>query len=160
MGDMKNGVKELLLRQITKRERITLTRGRHQYLGLFLMMLFASTSFYLIYDLFLTGDYNFLKTTLVLSSVLILLIASKLCFSLADVAINRDVLFMNQLFVPCRVISLEDINEVKTYQFSWFTITKLKYTCKCDNRRIIFVKWIKKSDWCPEEIIKFVCNPV
>ena len=157
---MKKGVKELLLRQITKRERITLTRGGHQYLGLFLMILFAATSIYLIYDLFVTSDYSLIKLMIVFSSVVILLIASRLCFSLADVAINRDVLFMNQLFVPCRVISLEDIDDVKTYQFSWFTITRLKYTCKCSNRNIVFVKWIKKSEWCPDEIIKFVCNPV
>lgn len=157
---MKNGTKELLLRKITKRERITLTKGRHQYLGLFLMILFLSSFVYLVYDLFQNDAFNLLKIILVLSSIAILFFASKISFILADVAINRDVLFMNQLFVPCRVISLEDIDEVKTYKFSWFTITKLNYTCKSNNRKIIFLRCIKKSDWCPDEIIKFVCNPV
>lgn len=157
---MTNGVRELLLLKITKRERITLTRGRHQYLGLSLMLLFATTSIYLLYDFFILSDFNWMNSIFVLALVVTLMTAARLCFSLADVAINKDVLFMNQLFVPCRVISLEEINEVKTYQFSWFTITKLKYTCNCSNRNIVFVKWIGKSDWCPEEIIKFVCNPV
>lgn len=157
---MKNGVRELLLRKITKRERITLTRGRHQYLGLSLMLLFATTSIYLLYEFFIMSDFNWINSIFVLILVGILMLAARLCFSLADVAINNDVLFMNQLFVPCRVISLEDIAEVKTYQFSWFTLTTLKYTCNCSKRNIVFVKWIKKSDWCPEEIIKFVCNPV
>ena len=157
---MKNGVQELLLRQITKRERISLTKGRHQYLGLFLMILFASTSGFLVFDLFLGSDFNIVKTLLVICSIGILIIAAKLCFSLADVAINRDVLFMNQLFIPCRVISLEEIEEVKTYKFSLFTITQLKYISKSGKRKIIFLKFIKKADWCPDRIIKFVCNPV
>lgn len=157
---MKNGVKELLLRQITKRERITITRGRHQYLGIFLMTLFSAITFYLIYDLFVHVDFQVSKVLLALTSVLILILASRLSFKLADVAINRDVLFMNQLFAPCRVISLEDIDDVKTYQFIWFTITKLNYTCKSTNHQIIFIKLIKKADWCPDEIIKFICKPV
>lgn len=157
---MKNGVREILLRQITKRERITITRGRHQYLGLFLMAMFIATAIIITYDLFSSGDFSLFKLLISSISVIILLFASKFCFILADVAINRDVLFMNQLFAPCKVISLEEIDLVKTYQFSWFTITTLKYTCKSDNRKIMFVKCIKKSESNPEEIIKFICNPV
>ncbi len=157
---MNMGIEEMLLRQIRKRERITLTRGGHQFIGLSLMILFIITSIYLMNDLFLVQDFNWIKLFFVISSLVILFIASKLCFSLADVAINRDVLFMNKLFTPCRVISLEDINEVKTYRFSLFTITKLTYTCKSKNNKVIFLKCLKKKEWSPDEIIKFVCNPV
>lgn len=150
----------MLQRQITKRERITITKGRHQYLGLFLMAFSFFVTIYFLYDLFTSGGFNLSNFILTTSSFLVLLLVFKFSLKLADVAINRDVLFMNQLFAPCRVISLEDIDDVKTFQVLWFTVTTLRYTAKSKSQKIIFLKFIKKADWCPEEIIKFVCNPV
>lgn len=156
---MNSEVRELLLRKISKKEKISITTGLHQYFGLTILLLSVSGAVISITLLNETSIWTAHYWLLVAGIVLITFLIYRLCMNMADIAIKEDILFVNQLFLPCKVVSIDNLTKVKTYNFWLTTITLIRFTEDERKRQVLLFKSVRNSEHQPENIIKFICNP-
>ena len=157
-NSINTGVREKLLHKISKRERIQITSGKHQYISFSLMLIYALVvltviSFY-IYGKGLTWEliaYSFVLFSLFLPLY-------RVCRKMADIAVKGDILLINQIFCPCKVTSIKSVRAVKTRSFLKFSVTSLTYFLDGSKGKIILFERLKSGRDEPEAIIKFIRN--
>lgn len=158
-GDYTNtGIQEKLLQKISKRERIQITSGKHQYVSFSLILFYAafvlSTIFFYVYRNGITWKLIFISAAFMLLFYPLYMI----CRKMADIAVKGDILLINQSFSPCKVTSIKSVRAVRTRSFLHFSVTSLTYILDGSKGNIILLERQRSSRSKPEEIIKFIRN--
>lgn len=151
------GVQEKLLQKISKRERIQITSGKHQYISFSLLVVYAliiasTVTFYVL-------RYGVTWKLVILSAGLLMFFYPiyVFCKKMADIAVKGDILLINQFFSPCKVTSIKSVRAVKTRSFLHFSVTSLTYSLDGNRGKIILFERTARGQR-PEEIIKFIRN--
>ena len=147
---------EKLLQKISRRERIQVTSGTHEYVSLSLLSVYLlSSASALVYLGVAYGfTWKWFLCTLLVSFVFIPLY--KLCFKLADISIKGDVVLINQLFKPCKVTSIKSVRQIRTRKFLNYSLTSLTYYLDGNKGKIILFKHSNRPGSEPEVIIRHI----
>ncbi len=152
------GVQEKLLQKISRRERIQITSGKHQYISFSLILFYAtivlSTIFFYVYRNGVTWKLIALSAAMAIAFYPLYL----MCRKMADIAVKGDILLINQFFCPCKVTSIKSVRAVRTRSFLRFSITSLTYILDGSKGKIILFERQRSKGSKPEEIIKFIRN--
>jgi hypothetical protein len=152
------GFQEKLLQKISKRERIQITSGKHQYISfsliLFYVVIVLSTISFYLYRNGLTWKLLFIAACMMILFYPLFLV----CRKMADIAVKGDILLINQIFSPCKVTSIKSVRAVRTRSFFHLSITSLTYILDGSKGKVILFERLKSKGSKPEEIIKFIRN--
>lgn len=152
------GFQEKLLQKISKRERIQITSGKHQYISFSLILiytlLFLSTISFYLYRNGLTWELIIISAAMAFLFYPLFVV----CRKMADIAVKGDILLINQIFSPCKVTSIKSVRAVRTRSFLHLSVTSLTYILDGSKGKIILFERLRSKGNKPEEIIKFIRN--
>lgn len=137
----------LLQNRLSKGEKIAVTSGTHQYLAFFLFILTLAILFIGLY--FNQGIRDFISVGLpglITGLALICLLLLFLSIRIADIGIRKDVVFINHFFIPCRVISIEDLASIKSVSFLKNVFTFIRYDYNGSKKQAMFIKRRRKHN--------------
>jgi|GEM_PF-2446819 len=137
----------LLQNRLSKGEKIAITSGTHQYLAFFLFILtlailFSGLYFNQVILDFIPVGLPGLITGLALVCLLLLFLSIRI----ADIGIRKDIVFINHFFIPCRVISVEELVNIKSISFLNNVFTFIRYDYNGSTKRAMFIKRRRKHN--------------
>lgn len=137
----------LLQNRLSKGEKIAVTSGTHQYLAFFLFILtlailFTGLYFNQVILDFIPVGLPGLITGLISICLLLLLLSIRI----ADIGVRKDIVFINHFFIPCRVISVGELVNIKSISLLSNVFTFIRYDYNGSKKRAMFIKRRRKHN--------------
>lgn len=150
------GLHDALLQQMSKRERIQITSGKHEILSFSLLISYVVGSLSIVAFILLRQGFSWELLLLAFALTALFFPLYSTCRKMADISVKGDVLLINQLFRPCKVTSIKSVRQIKTRKFLHVSVTSLTYFLDGHKGKIILFKRLKTEGNEPETIIKLI----